>query len=337
VTVKKNVYGVSFVLLLTLSAVAGLVLVNFVSANPAPVAPEGAPPVQKITINSDGSITPQTTFISQDGNTYTLTSDIAEYTIHILCSNIVFDGNNHVIRITTPGLHSPIFLFEVANVTLKNIEAISQDDRTINLYYSSYCQLINIRANQKIDLGEGGGNVITRCTAALSLKSGSNMIFKNNIVGSELVVVGSSNTFYLNNILLNAESLVMSTVDPIVNFWDNGTVGNYWSDYASRYSNASEIRQTGIGDTPYVMSQSVEPSLVYPDRPSGTYVLNDNIDHYPLMYPYDIEKDQIALPEREPLPEQETSATVLAAIGISTASIIGAAVGLLYYQKKNKR
>jgi len=47
-------------------------------------------------------------------------------------------------------------------------------------------------------------------------------------------------------------------------FWDNGTVGNYWSDYLTRYPNASEIDSTGIGNTPYVIDKN-------------------NIDHYPLL------------------------------------------------------
>jgi hypothetical protein len=50
--------------------------------------------------------------------------------------------------------------------------------------------------------------------------------------------------------------------------WDNSSVGNHWSDYLTKYPNASEIGNTGIGDTPYVIDA-------------------DNIDHYPLMDPVD--------------------------------------------------
>jgi len=49
--------------------------------------------------------------------------------------------------------------------------------------------------------------------------------------------------------------------------WDNGTSGNYWSDYLTRYPNASEIGNTGVGDTPF-------------------YINENNIDHYPLMEPF---------------------------------------------------
>jgi hypothetical protein len=55
--------------------------------------------------------------------------------------------------------------------------------------------------------------------------------------------------------------------------WDNGIRGNYWSDYQTRYTNASEIGNTGIGDTPF-------------------YINDNNIDHYPLMEPKEIPEVQ---------------------------------------------
>ncbi len=50
------------------------------------------------------------------------------------------------------------------------------------------------------------------------------------------------------------------------NIWDNGTAGNYWSDYRARYPNASEAANLGTGDTPY-------------------YINENNADHHPLMAP----------------------------------------------------
>jgi len=46
-----------------------------------------------------------------------------------------------------------------------------------------------------------------------------------------------------------------------VNFWDNSTIGNYWSSY-----NGTDNDGDGIGDTPYLINE-------------------DNQDNYPLMEP----------------------------------------------------
>ncbi len=52
-----------------------------------------------ITIKKDGTITPQTEYITQTGKTYTLTGNISQtYTISIECSDIFFDGAGYHIN-----------------------------------------------------------------------------------------------------------------------------------------------------------------------------------------------------------------------------------------------
>jgi nitrous oxidase accessory protein NosD len=91
----------------------------------------------------------------------------------------------------------------------------------------------------------------------------------------------------------------------LVNFWDNGEEGNYWEDY-----NGTDANNDGIGDTPYVID-------------------DNNVDNYPLMYPYDIENDTIMLPQPESFP----SILVAAALVI----VIVVCVGLLVYFRKRNR
>ncbi len=80
------------------------------------------------------------------------------------------------------------------------------------------------------------------------------MIFWNN---------ASENLFYLNSFIDNArnvEEYYPGLPEFPINIWDNGTVGNFWSDYYGADNNGD-----GIGDTPYVIDEN-------------------NQDNYPLMH-----------------------------------------------------
>ena len=96
------------------------------------------------------------------------------------------------------------------------------------------------------------------------------------------------------------------------NLWDNGTVGNYWGDYLSKYPNASEIGNSGIGDTPYIIN-------------------SDNIDYYPLMAPFEVPP----APTPSPEPQPEPFPTTLVIASVITVAVFG--IGLLAYLKKRKR
>ena len=71
----------------------------------------------------------------------------------------------------------------------------------------------------------------------------------------------SGSLFYLNNFTNNA----VQAFDQGTNKWDNGIVGNYWSDYAGKDEN-----NDSIGDEPYNISGG------------------DNKDNYPFINPIDI-------------------------------------------------
>ncbi len=105
------------------------------------------------------------------------------------------------------------------------------------------------------------------------------------------------------------------------NVWDDGREGNYWSDYLSRYLNASEAGITGVGDTSYFINEN-------------------NIDRHPLMNPCEISSVYLPLssPSQEPEPEPESFPTVsVESIAIMCASIAIICIGLLVYFKKRKR
>ena len=186
---------------------------------------------------------------------------------------------------------SALHLRNVADVTVKNLEAFSRYT-CIYLYHSSNCLLTNVKASNRIYLTDGSNfNTITKSnvthlTVGLGGGASNNLIIKNNIL-QELWVGGSGNCFSQNNFLLKDLSGI--TYD---NFWDNGSIGNYWGNYSIKYPNASEIGNTGIGDTPYIIERELWTTREYPNA--------TNIDHCPLMYQYNIENDTIAFPIQEP-------------------------------------
>jgi hypothetical protein len=54
------------------------------------------------------------------------------------------------------------------------------------------------------------------------------------------------------------------------NVWDDGypTGGNYWSDYEERYPNATELDNSHIWDTPYIIDKNNQDN--YPMIPEFT-------------------------------------------------------------------
>ena len=273
-------FGASLIFAFLLSTVSALAFVGLATANP--YAPLHLP---QITINSDGSVSPETSYISRTGNIYTLTSDvIQEYSIGLLCSNIVFDGAGHVIDVAVndapddqgyPAMYLDvgINLVNVHNVIVKNVTVIANNINEVNLQYSSNCQIIGVTTSKNVRI-LGDYNTVTESDTGVAVFAGSNnLITQNNLTE---VFVGNgcySNKFYQNNFYLTDYPDFFTE-----SIWDNGSMGNYWSNYTVKYPNASEVDSSGIGDTPYFIERGQFTTKDYPNQ--------KNIDHYPLMYPW---------------------------------------------------
>jgi nitrous oxidase accessory protein NosD len=160
-----------------------------------------------------------------------------------------------------------------------------------------------------------GFSVLGREYSGICIEGNSfhNIFYANDIAAysydvemKEVNSKSANNTFYHNNFLNNSRYAGVGVrTGNFVNFWDNGEEGNYWDDY-----NGTDANRDGIGDTPYVID-------------------GNNVDNYPLMYPYDIENDAVVLPPPEPFP------TILIIAAVATAAVIG--VALLVYFRKRKR
>jgi parallel beta-helix repeat protein len=148
-----------------------------------------------------------------------------------------------------------------------------------------------------------------------------NIITNNNSSGLQLKGSQNNNVIYHNNFIHNQEEgepqvSIPSENSPFRmkteeggNMWDNGTAGNYWSDYAG-----TDADGDGVGDTPYTISAN-------------------NIDHYPLMASFEVDNSTTALPTPEPSSEQLPTTLVIA----STILIVAASSGLIVYFRKHKQ
>ncbi len=89
--------------------------------------------------------------------------------------------------------------------------------------------------------------------------------------------------------------------------WDNGypSGGNYWSDYRTRYPNVTEIDDSGIGDTEYVVGIAFAINSTHAD----TYVIQA-VDRYPLIEPISTEEVIIETPFPDTSTSQSPESTI---------------------------
>lgn len=182
-----------------------------------------------------------------------------------------------------------------------------------------------------------GNNITDNQGYGIQFAGGSNNspIYQNNIernsVGIELfnfpitgdLTIGTGNKVYRNNLINNSKQVFVEKAwryaENFPNYtwtngtdivsWDNGKEGNYWNDYLSKYPNAIEVDNSGIGNTPYAIDEN-------------------NADYYPLMQPVNISTES-------PLPSTAFSDSILTIIVIV---IIVAFVAILFvYRARRKR
>ncbi len=292
---RKSVSGILIMLLLI-----GMFTLVF---NIRSVSAQG----EDIFINVDGSITPSSAPISTvDNVTYILTGNMTYPTfngISVERSNIVIDGNGYTLQ-GNQSAYGILWANSVNNVTIKNtniegffygVEIYDSSDNTvcdcsitnngegIELAFSSSNKLNgNEVANNVYDgivLGASdsslvGNNIVNNEGYGILLAGSDNGVVGNNIANNLYGIyfsTGANNVLYHNDFVRN--HFQVSTWYPPQNTWDKGypSGGNYWSDYngtdlySGPYQNVTG--SDGIGDTPYVIDFL-------------------DIDHYPLMNPY---------------------------------------------------
>ena len=239
-----------------------------------------------IYIRADGSIDPPTAPIERVGSYYMLTDKIEGSTIVIEKDDIIIDGRGYVLKgpgsfILLGGSDVGIYLEGRDNVTVKNME-IREFDYGIYLFGSSgnnifRNHLVNNSASVVIGASPYNNityNFIAESEISITLGDGAddnsitNNVIKDNSLGVFIVAVlydTKYNVIYHNDFINNTRQTDFAIeLKDATNYWDNGSVGNYWSDYTGEDANMD-----GIGDTPYI-------------------IYENNTDHYPKMKPVNL-------------------------------------------------
>jgi len=259
-----------------------------------------------IFIREDGSIE-GTNKIYRSGNVYTLTGDIEDsFGIIVETKDIVINGEGHTLdgtqRILPVG--SWDYGIELANitsgrVTVKNLKII---DFNIGIYVGTAYNTIT-------------GNTIIGSNVGILMAESPTTVIGNHIQDNiEGIFLGplphnhetAYNIFYHNSFVNNTRDVYdCECADPYwvqhLNIWDNGTCGNYWSNYTG-----SDNNKDGIGDTLYQITE-------------------DDFDVYPLITP-------LALPLENNFLTVELSLAVLVGIVI----VAGVTLYVVFKRRKSK-
>ena len=149
---------------------------------------------------------------------------------------------------------------------------------TYNLNFYGGIVLIN-SSNGKLFNNNCSNNYF----AGIQLFSSHNFLISGNLISASSyygihIAYGSSNNTIYNNTFINNH--INAFDDGNLNFWDNGTIGNYWDDYSGVDAN-----DDGIGDSPYVIEGIAGSTDNYPIWDDGPTV--DDVEPSILIGYYD--------------------------------------------------
>jgi nitrous oxidase accessory protein NosD len=237
-------------------------------------------PLPYIHISAEGTVNPSTVPISRNGNIYTFTESIVNYTIEIQRDNIIIDGAGHVLWgffNDYEYAYQGIIIQDRNNITITNLN-FEQFWQGIFIQNSSN---IIINGNNLTDIGSTGiyinsanttikQNSISNITSAIYVTNfqgfsepSSNKILENNITNAATGIninYGIYNVILGNN-FVNVQNVIEEGSNSTTiskNFLINGVEGiNIGGSYCSIYDNVIEnfsgigIGLSGINNTVY--------------------------------------------------------------------------------------
>ncbi|MGA2682657.1 MAG: hypothetical protein ABSF44_12750 [Candidatus Bathyarchaeia archaeon] len=237
--------------------------------------------------------------------TYLFSQPFSSPEITVNGSNDSFVGNKIVSSLITTTDYN---YFVENNITRGGVELYGTHNQVSeNVFYSSGVSL----------WGQTSFNTIVSNT--FNTLKPDNSSFGISISGKGM----QSNTIYLNNFMSNVVP-VIDVTDPaqalVGDRFDNGSVGNYWSNYAAKNPNARELGTTGTYNTPYL-------------------VFGNIIDNHPLTSP-SVEKITIQIPNPTPLPTgrpaTNNASQNQSLLAVATVAILVVAAVLLLLRRRRK-
>ena len=258
-----------------------------------------------IYIMYNGDVSPSTAPIHRDGDLYTFTDNIYE-PIVVYRDNIVIDGANYQLTGPSRNSYENGITLKLQNyVTVKNLEITEWD---VGIYQANNCNITDniIRdCYNCLELASDNTvyrNVINSSNIGIYSMTHGNLIIGNTITnnGYGIYLYGSkSNTIIENDIEFNYYGIdfqdsAQRAIDNRIfhnnfidnsesvhiwanfgNYWDDGypSGGNYWNNFAGPDEksgpNQDQSGSDGIIDSQY-------------------YLVDANIDHYPLVNPWGV-------------------------------------------------
>jgi hypothetical protein len=259
--------------------------------------------------------------------------DGGNYTLQGPCQNqngiaIILKASNLTVKNMRIINWNQGILGESNNNTIENIELIDNlqailvhgDDFIINhnMISSSRTALIFATAPYR---EQGDSNIVTQNQIRNNFlafdvtNSNGTTITTNNVVNNSVILALSGSTknsvLYNNNFINNScAASVPSPFPPIViapfvpnvvpispaGQWDDGKVGNYWSNYLTTYPQAKEKDHTGVGNTPYIENETITYGFSVNGYAAGsqswaingTAVVAIITDNHPLIAPVSV-------------------------------------------------
>jgi hypothetical protein len=272
-------------------------------------------------IRSNGDLEPASVPIQRNGNAYVFTGDVVARGIKVQKEGVTIDGSGHSLMGPYNGTGSLWIIGEgpdqpltndtelwsigidmasnsITNLTIKNIDI---KNFSIGMYLWTSGNIVT-------------NNAVSECIVGILISADNNTITENYLANNKNGFFFGSNQpgniplnlmVFKNSFINNLSQLSgcacedFNTTEP-VHQWDNGKIGNYWSDYSGTDKDGD-----GVGDTPYV----IDPL---------------NLDRYPLV------ENSLLPPNAEAFNANSEIASAL----IVFSAIAVTLIALMVYRKK---